>query len=137
MSAKDNIDKNAKSTFHGTSISVLQYITASNRGIDLPPIPSPDVLPSSNKLAPLPKEYTLIKPLPYKLGQNKTDIYVPLSNVNSIDDNSLQNYLNLCMSEEVEWLDNFDARPIDPSPDTKGWAQHHATKNENKKLYLE
>ena len=61
MLAKDNIDKNAiptfaKSHYHGTSISVLQYITSSNRGIDLPPIPSPEL----NKLAPLPREYQTI-----------------------------------------------------------------------------
>ena len=56
--AKDN--KNAKSTFakshyHGTFISILQFATSSDQGTGLPSVASPETLSASNRLSPLPR----------------------------------------------------------------------------------
>ena len=68
--AKDNIDKNAKCTFaqshyHGVSISILQFLSETSRGCELPSTPEPQLQTSSNKLAPLPKDYSHVKAIPY------------------------------------------------------------------------
>ena len=107
--AKDNIDKNAtptlaKSHYHGTSISILQFPTSSNNGADLPSTESPEILSSSNKLAPLPKQYSYVKPIPYKPGQG--DLFAPVCTVNFDNENDMAN-LKRSIGEEIVWLDNF------------------------------
>ena len=72
--AKDNIDKNAKSTFaksyyHGTINSILQFSTTSDKGAYLPSIPNQETLSKSNRHAPLPKMYSSVKSTPYKSDQ--------------------------------------------------------------------
>ena len=131
--AKDNIDKNATSTlakshYHGTSISILQFPTSSNNGADLPSTESPEILSSSNKLAPLPKQYSYVKPIPYKPGQG--DLFAPVCTVNFDNENDMAN-LERSIDEEIVWLDNSFPLSINPLPSTKSWAQHHAAYKRN------
>ena len=127
--AKDNIDKNAKSTFgkshyHGTSISILQFATSSDQGTDLPSVAIPETLSASNRLSPLPKEYSCVKPLPYNPG--KSDLFAPVCVVNFDTLGETPN-LQCLIGEEIEWLDSFYPISITQSPNANGWAQHHAT----------
>ena len=111
--AKDNIDKNAKSTFakshyHGTSISILQFATSSYQGTDLPSVASPETLSASNRLSPLPKEYSCVKPLPYNPG--KSDLFAPVCVVNFDTLGETPN-LQCSIGGEIEWLDSFYPYP--------------------------
>ena len=66
---KDNIDVNptanfSKSSYHGTSSSIVQFRSTKNDGEDFSPTPFTDkVTKKSKKLAPLPSEYTSVKNL--------------------------------------------------------------------------
>ena len=66
---KDNIDMNARSTFvkshyHGTSLSVVQFPTIENPGINFDnSIQTESNKATSKKLSPLPAEYINIKKL--------------------------------------------------------------------------
>ena len=122
-------DKNAKSTFakshyHGTSISILLFATSSDQGTDLPSVASLETLSASNRLSPLPKEYSCVKPLQY--NQGKSDLFAPDCVVNF---DTLRETLNIQCSidEEIEWLDSFYPISITKSPNANGWAQQHAT----------
>ena len=104
--AKDNIDKNASSTdakshYHGTSISILQFPTSNEPGTELPPNPTPTSIPSSNKLAPLPKKYTVVEPLPYQPSPN-SQLFAPLCSVNQIEHSILEKNHDASRVEELE-----------------------------------
>ena len=132
---KDNIDKNARSTFaqshyHGISISILQFPTSSNSGHSLPQPQEPEILTSSKKLLPLPKEYTYVKPLPFIPGQSlDSDLYAkPVNNSFVFDTHDKETMKNLStyVTQENEWLENFDPYAPETSDASKGWAQHHS-----------
>ena len=68
VTAKDNVDKNARSNFvtslfHGTSITILQHKKESNHGESLPPVQtsSEHLQSKSRKLPPLPEEYSQLQ----------------------------------------------------------------------------
>ena len=128
--AKDNIDKNAASThakshYHGTSISILQFPTSEFRGTDLPSLPPPDKLPSSNKLAPLPKEYTVVQPLPYHPDKD-APLFYSVSKVNQIELSVLDKIHDTSRNDEVAWLDAFEFTLAQSSSSPKAWSQHHS-----------
>ena len=117
-------DDDEESHYHGTSISILQFATSSDQGTDLPSVASPETLSASNRLSPLPKEYSCVKPLPYNPG--KSDLFAPVCVVNFDTLGETPN-LQCSIGEEIEWLDSFYHISITQSPNANGWAQHHAT----------
>ena len=65
------------------------YVYAEAYGADLPSTESPEMLSFSNKLAPLPKQYSYVKPIPYKPGQG--DLFAPVCTVNFDNENDIAN----------------------------------------------
>ena len=63
---KDNIDVNpkanfAKSSYHGTSSSMIQFVTNEERGEDFPQVKFGANKSGSKKLLPLQSEYTTVE----------------------------------------------------------------------------
>ena len=77
---KDNIDMNARSTFvkshyHGTSLSVVQFPTIENPGINLENgTQSEQNKKNSKKLSPPPAEYINIKKL-FRITEISINVY--------------------------------------------------------------
>ena len=121
--AKDNIDLNARSTnakshYHGTSLSGLQYPTAENSGSVLARTYE-DASPASKKLDGLPKEYCDVGPLPSNHGTK--DIFAPLCTVNLPSYFEALPGLSDSIKLEYEWLSTFEVGTGD------GWARHHSS----------
>ena len=122
--AKDNIDLNARSTdakshYHGTSLSGLQYPNEENPGSvlqrtyeDLPNV--------SKKLDNLPKEYCEVPELP---SNPRKGITAPVCTVNLPTYFETLSSLMKSMQLEYEWLTSFD------NENGFGWAKHHSSFN--------
>ena len=127
---KDNIDVNPKanfnkSSYHGTSSSVVQFRHTKDDGEKFPPTQFPEkVSRESKKLAPLPSDYTSVTNVyPAKFN---TDLYAPPS-LDHVSPTEFPNY-NSAVAEELTWLgkctdilSNLDHTLI------PGWASHHAS----------
>ena len=108
---KDNIDMNARSTFvkshyHGASLSVVQFPTIENPGINLEnTTQSEKNKKNSNKLSPLPAEYINIKKLFRITEIIDKRIWAPLFSIN-FEDILLFSNLDVAFDEELFWLNN-------------------------------
>ena len=121
--AKDNIDLNARSTtakshYHGTSLSALQYPTVEHPG-EILSRNYQDSSPTSKKLENLPQDYCFVGPLPF--NPRAKDIFAPMCNVN------LPSYMDTLptlldsIKVEYQWLSTFvDGKGI-------AWAKHHSS----------
>ena len=122
-SAVDNIDHNptatiARTSFHGTSISMFQHPSNENRGEERA---SPEVTDSKTRKVPeLPEHYTNIAPAFFK--QNPT----PTTGFNevSLPDESL---FHRNIRVECEWLEKVkDTTDVDEKSNIT-WSAHHAS----------
>ena len=125
ISVKDNIDKNAsanliKSHYHGTSISLLQFPIDGQLGVVLDRVDFVVVSHGSNKLSPLPAEYTE----PIKTPRSTATFYAPLCLYNFNDSDEYPE-LNLAKTQEYNWLDQFIAN----DDLAKSWSQYHSGEN--------
>ena len=119
MFAKDIIDLNARSTdakshYHGTSLSGLQYPNQENPGSmlqrtfeDLPTV--------SKKLESLPKEYSKVPELP---SNHESDISAPVCTANLPSYIETLSSLTESIQFEYEWLNNES---------WCGWTKHHSS----------
>ena len=112
---KDNIDVNTRSNFvsyhyHGTSISIIQFVTEDNTCLDFPEVDiSQDVSLRSKRLSPLPKEYINAKKLSAEKSSTRSELWAPLCSINvSIDnDSDYDSELKLidgALNDELHWL---------------------------------
>ena len=121
---KDNIDVNPKanfnkSSYHGTSSSIVQFRTSVDDGKEFPQIAfNNKVSIETKKLAPLPADYASVKDVyPAKF---KTELWAPASP----DYQSPSEFPNfdIALAEECKWLLDFtDGEIFSP-----GWAAYHA-----------
>ena len=131
---KDNIDVNARSNFisshyHGTSISIIQFMTEENEGIEFPEVDiSADVHPKSKKLSPLPQEYINVQKLFAEKSNTSSELCAPLCCVNVSYDIEF-NLIDDAVNDETEWLDLVAALEDqdNETPIVPGWARHHAS----------
>ena len=133
---KDNIDMNARSTFvkshyHGTSLSVVQFPTIENPGINLENgTQSEQNKKNSKKLASLPGEYISIKKL-FKITEIiDKRIWAPLCSVN-FEDILLFSNLDVAFDEELFWLNNVQEVFFNftENTDFPAWARYHSSFN--------
>ena len=127
---KDNIEVNPKanfnkSSYHGTSSSIVQFRNTKDDGKDFPSTPFTDkITKESKKLAPLPSEYTSVKNVyPAKFN---TELWAPAS-PDYVSPTEFPNY-DIAVAEEFKWLDKCtdilsELDYIYPL----GWASHHAS----------
>ena len=124
---KDNIDVNpkanfAKSSYHGTSSSMIQFVTNEETGEDFPHSAFENKKSDSKKLLPLPSEYTTVENL-YDTRYKSTKIWAPKSpNFKDLDDFSS---FNIAVSEEFSWLINFNL-VMDTDTLPPAWSGFHA-----------
>ena len=77
---KYNIDVNARSNFvsshyHGTSISIIQFVTDDNTGLDFPEADIwQDTSLKSKRLSPLPQEYINVEKLFAEKSSSKSEL---------------------------------------------------------------
>ena len=123
--AKDNIDKNTRSTmitshYHGTSLSVFQYPTKDNPGI----VRDHSFIDHySKKLDGLPKEYIDVGPLPR--SHMGSDLYAPLCTMNLPSYFEFLPDLKMTMELELEWLESVSNSLNFGKSDL--WSKHHAS----------
>ena len=133
---KDNIDMNARSTFikshyHRTSLSVVQFPTIENTGINLKNgTQSEQNKKNSKKLSPLPAEYKNIKKLfrTTKIIDKRT--WSPLCSIN-FEDILLFSNLDVAFDEELFWLNNVQEVFFNFTENTNfpAWARYHSSLN--------
>ena len=128
--AKDNIVVNPKanfnkSSYHGTSSSIVQFRNTKDDGEDFPPIPFTDkATKESKKLAPLPSEYTSVKNV-YSAKLN-TELWAPAS-PDYVSPTEFPNY-DIAVAEEFKWLDKCtDILSKLDHIYPPGWASHYAS----------
>ena len=128
---KDNIDVNPKanynkSSYHGTSSSVIQFRLNASQGEEFPQTKCHErVVRESKKLAPLPSDYTCVKKVhPEKF---RTPLFAPPSPHHE-SPTEFPNF-NCAVSEELDWLGNCgDILTINADNVLiPGWATHHAS----------
>ena len=130
IGAKDNIDKNArctvsKSHYHGTSLSLFQFPSTLNNGVERNY--EKYVKPSSSgskKIRELPTFYTDFD----EVNDPPGTFFSSVSTVNIPDDmtNSTE-VLNMAKPKELDWL-TYVASLEDFAPDTS-WSVYHARKH--------
>ena len=127
---KDNIDVNPKanfnkSSYHGTSSSIIQFRQSKDDGEEFPPAQFPEkVNRESKKLAPLPSEYTSVKNVyPAKFN---TELHAPPS-PDHVSPTEFPNY-DSAVTEELNWLEKCEdiLSELDHVY-IPGWASHHAS----------
>ena len=133
---KDNIDVNARSNFvnshyHGTSISIIQFVTNEDKGVDFPEIDiSNNISTKSKKLSPLPGEYINVQKLFSEEKTRVNELWAPLCSVN-ISAESAFVVMENAVSEEARWLDLVARGLREPSNENEtslpGWARYHAS----------
>ena len=84
---KHNIDVNARSNFvsshyHGTSISIIQFVTEDNTGLDFPEVDISQGESLKSKRSPLPQEYINIKKLFAEKSSTKSELWAALCSIN-------------------------------------------------------
>ena len=128
---KDNIDVNPKanfnkSSYHGTSSSLIQFRHNADQGEEFPPAQCPEKVNSeSKKLAPLPSDYTSVKKVyPAKFN---TELYASPS-PDHVSPTEFPIY-NSAVTEELDWLSKCaDILSINlDNVYIPGWAPHHAS----------
>ena len=103
---KDNIDVNPKanfnkSSYHGTSSSIIQFRATNDEGQEFPPIPSTgNTSQDSKKLIRLPAEHTSVKDL-YP-AQFKNELWAPASPSYASPTEFSSN--DTPVTEELQWL---------------------------------
>ena len=109
-----NIDKNAlsnlvKSHYHGTSISLLQFVEWKNQGEDLENFDYIDSVHQFKKLSPLPAEYAEAPKINY--SSLPRDFYAPPCTYNFID---IQDFLKLdsAKMQEYSWASQFSVPDV-------------------------
>ena len=124
---KDNIDVNpkanfAKSSYHGTSSSMIQFVTKNESGIDFPNVPFENQTTKSKKLTPLPPEYTTVENS-YDARGKSAMIWAP----KTPGFKDLDNFLTFecAVSEEFSWLIHFNAL-FDTDTIPNAWSSYHA-----------
>ena len=125
---KDNVDVNpkanfVKSSYHGTSSSMIQFVTDTEKGEPFPHNEFKDNITSkSKKLMPLPPEYTTVE---NKYTTNKSkQLWAPKDqNFVDIDDFSA---LQTALSDEVSWLVKFISE-MDSDLLPSAWVRYHAS----------
>ena len=126
---KDNIDMNARSTFvkshyHGASLSIAQFPTNKNPGINLGDgLLSEQSKKNSKKLSPLPAEYVNIKKLFTLPGNPDKRLWTPLCYTKFKD---MLNFPNFDVG--LAWLCNVQQLFSTYAEDTEypGWAKYHS-----------
>ena len=103
--AVDNIDHNtslttAVSSFHGTSISLIQYPTVEGEGVENASFKQRNVS-ASKTMGPLPSSYTNIPPLS---SQKQGGLRLPSMQCNENGDDKA---LSLATMKEIEWLNHM------------------------------
>ena len=108
---KDKIDMNARSTFvrshyHGTSLSIVQFLTNENLGINLENgLSSEQSKNNSKKLSPLPAEYVNIKKLFTLPGIPDKRLWGHLCSIKFEDMLNIP-YFDIAFDKELPWLCN-------------------------------
>ena len=133
---KDNIDVNARSNFvnshyHGTSISIIQFVTNEDKGVDFPEIDiSNNISTKSKKLSPLPGKYIKVQKLFSEEKTRVNELWAPLCSVNRSAESAFV-VMEDAVSEEARWLDLVARGLRQPSNENEtslpGWARYHAS----------
>ena len=120
----------AKSHYHGTNISVLQFTSSTAKGSELPYIETPEIQYCSKKLSPLPKEYTQVRPIPYQT--TRSDLFAPVCSVNVRDIDMIAQF-EQSEKEELISLESFaiDFLSVNMVQSARSWAQHDAPLERN------
>ena len=130
---KDNIDVNpkanfAKSSYHGTSSSMIQFVTNEEKGEDFPCSSFTNKTSRCKKLVPLPPEYTSVENL-YDTKTKSSKIWAPKTpDFKDLDDFSL---FDLAVGEELYWLIKFNSL-VDTDALPPAWASFHAAEKRSK-----
>ena len=126
---KDIIDKNAspnlaRSHYHGTSISLLQFPEWENQGERLENFDYIDSVHKFKKLSLLPAEYTEAPKINH--SSLPTDFYAPPCSYNFID---IQDFseLDSAKMQEYSWTSQFSIPDVQ---NAKAWAQYHIDTND-------
>ena len=128
---KDNIDVNPKanfnkSSYHGTSSSLIQFRHNADQGEEFPPAQFPEKVNSeSKKLAPLAPDYTSVKKVyPAKFN---SELYASPS-PDHVSPTEFPIY-NSAVTEDLDWLSKCaDILSINlDNVYIPGWAPHHAS----------
>ena len=124
--ALDNIDHNpssttAKSSFHGTGISLFQHPTDSEKGEQRELLHIAGA-PATKKVPPLPEAYTNVRPAYFKDASP-----VPTGSQNMLPLKPEILFQNIKM--EYQWLEHVNVIPEDVEGGVSvTWAVHHASK---------
>lgn len=125
--AVDNVDHNpssttAKSSFHGTSISLFQHLSSENEGVSRNIVTSnmPDC--ASKTIFPLPNSYTDVFPV----NSNIKTSSVPSSHVQSLSRPTAEH-----IKHEFQWLDHVrSTSEQDGDRNDLSWAAYHASQQQ-------
>ena len=104
---KENIDVDARSNFvsshyHGTSISIIQFVSEDNTGLDFPEVDmSQDISLKSKRLSPLPQEYINVKKLFAEKSSTKSELLAPLCSINVSMGNDSDNDSELKLTDDA------------------------------------
>ena len=114
ISLIDNIGVNARSIFigsdyHRTSISIIQFVTDDNSGLEFLEVDiSQDVSLKPKRLSPLLQEYIHVKKLFAEKSSIKGELWAPLCSINVVIDNDSDNDSELklidgALNDELQW----------------------------------
>ena len=124
--AKDNVDSNATSStatrhYHGTSMTIMQYPTAGNTGVEVyKPVSDDAAQTTSKKVESIPDEYAK-PPSVYFPKLDKLYATPPQKQDDKYTDNTM--YVK-GVSDEVEWLESVLSSLDEGSVDS--WSKHHS-----------
>ena len=116
------------SHYHGTSLSIVQFPTIKNPGINLEnSLSSEQSKNNSKKLSPLPTEYANIKKLFTLPGIPDKCLWAPLCSINFEDMLNCPNF-DIAFDEELAWLCNVQQSFSTFAEDMEypGWARYHS-----------
>ena len=135
---KDNINVNARSNFvsfnyHGTSISIVQFVTADNTSLNFTEADiSQNISFKSKRLSPFPQEYINVRKLFAEKSSTKSELWAPLCSINESIDNDSDNDSKLKLiddglNDELQWLCVVVAALDDKKLIVPGLSRYHAS----------
>ena len=129
---KDNVNPKtnfARMSYHGTSSSIIQFVTDEDEGEDFPHSEfSNKVSSGSKKLMPLPAEYTKVQNL-YSARSNSCKLWAPP--FPTFSESTEFSTFDNAVFDELSWLMKFNTLMNSTSEEyvilPPGWSAHHAS----------